>query len=104
MRAHQIMTRQVITATVDTPIAEAARTLLNHHISGMPVVDAAGKLVGVVSQGDFMRRAEIGTGGEAGGPRMGNRRPGWVGGHERGPPQLWGSICGRVWPPAESLV
>jgi CBS domain-containing protein len=61
MRAHQIMTRQVITANVDTPIAEAARTLLTHHISGMPVVDATGKLVGVVSQGDFMRRAEIGT-------------------------------------------
>jgi CBS domain-containing protein len=61
MRAHQIMTRQVITATVDTSITEAARTLLNHHISGMPVVDAVGRLVGVVSQGDFMRRAEIGT-------------------------------------------
>jgi CBS domain-containing protein len=61
MRAHQIMTRQVITATIDTPIAEAARTLLENHISGMPVVDATGKVVGVVSQGDFMRRAEIGT-------------------------------------------
>lgn len=61
MRAHQIMTRKVITATVDTPIADAARTLLEHHISGMPVLDAKGKLVGVVSQGDFMRRAEIGT-------------------------------------------
>jgi len=61
MRAHQIMTRQVITATVDTSITEAARTLLHHHISGMPVVDAVGRLVGVVSQGDFMRRAEIGT-------------------------------------------
>ena len=61
MRAHQIMTRQVITTTVNTPIIQAARTLLAHHISGMPVVDATGKLVGVVSQGDFMRRAEIGT-------------------------------------------
>src|ERR1700752_5037569 len=61
MRAHQIMTRQVITATVDASVAEAARTLLEHHISGMPVVDAKGKLVGVVSQGDFVRRAEIGT-------------------------------------------
>lgn len=69
MRAHQIMTRQVITATVDTPIAEAARTLLAHHISGMPVVDARGKLVGVVSQGDFIRRAEIGTQ---------RRRPRWL--------------------------
>ncbi len=61
MRVHQIMTRQVITATVDTSVADAARTLLEHHISGMPVVDDKGKLVGVVSQGDFMRRAEIGT-------------------------------------------
>ena len=69
MRAHQIMTRQVITATVDTPIAEAAGTLLAHHISGMPVVDGKGKLVGIVSQGDFMRRAEIGTQ---------RRRPRWL--------------------------
>lgn len=61
MRAHQVMTRQVITATVDTSVADAARTLLDHHISGMPVLDANGKLVGVVSQGDFIRRAEIGT-------------------------------------------
>jgi len=61
MRAHQIMTRQVLTTTVDTPITEAARTLLQHHISGMPVVDAAGKLVGIVTEGDFVRRAEIGT-------------------------------------------
>jgi len=61
MRAHQIMTRKVITVTVDTPIAEATRTMLANHISGMPVVGAAGKVVGVVSQGDFMRRAEIGT-------------------------------------------
>lgn len=69
MRAHQIITRQVITATVDTPIAEAAGTLLAHHISGMPVVDGKGKLVGIVSQGDFMRRAEIGTQ---------RRRPRWL--------------------------
>lgn len=61
MRAHQIMTRKVITATVDTTLAEAARILLEHHISGMPVVDAGGKLIGIVSQGDFVRRAEIGT-------------------------------------------
>jgi len=61
MRAHQIMTRQVITANIDTPIVEAARTLLTNHISGMPVLDGKGKLAGVVSQGDFMRRAEIGT-------------------------------------------
>jgi CBS domain-containing protein len=61
MRAHQIMTRQVLTTRADASIAAAAQTMLEHHISGLPVVDEAGKLVGVVSQGDFIRRAEIGT-------------------------------------------
>jgi len=45
----------------DTTIVEAANIMLKHHISGLPVVDAAGKLVGVVSEGDFLRRSEIGT-------------------------------------------
>jgi CBS domain-containing protein len=61
MRAHQIMTRQVITVGPDTTIVEAAATMLQNHISGLPVVDASGKLVGIVSEGDFIRRAEIGT-------------------------------------------
>lgn len=61
MRAHQIMTRSVITIAPDAPILEAAKTMLQHHVSGLPVVDAAGKLVGIVSEGDFIRRSEIGT-------------------------------------------
>lgn len=61
MRAHQIMTRSVITIAPDSTILEAANTMLQHHVSGLPVVDAAGKLVGVVSEGDFIRRSEIGT-------------------------------------------
>jgi CBS domain-containing protein len=61
MRAHQIMTRQVVTVGPDTTIVEAAATMLQNHISGLPVVDASGKLVGIVSEGDFIRRAEIGT-------------------------------------------
>ena len=61
MRAHQIMTRSVVTVTPDTTILEAANTMLQHHVSGLPVVDAAGKLVGIVSEGDFIRRGEIGT-------------------------------------------
>jgi CBS domain-containing protein len=62
MRAHQIMTRDVITATPDTSIVDAATMMLQHHVSGLPVVDADKKLVGIVSEGDFLRRAEIGTG------------------------------------------
>jgi CBS domain-containing protein len=61
MRAYQIMTRPVITITPDATILEAANTLLRQHVSGLPVVDAAGKLVGIVSEGDFIRRGEIGT-------------------------------------------
>jgi CBS domain-containing protein len=61
MRAHQIMTRPVLTATPETTIVEAANTMLQKHISGMPVVDAAGKIVGIISESDFIRRSEIGT-------------------------------------------
>jgi CBS domain-containing protein len=61
MRAHQIMTRSVVTVAPDATILEAANTMLQHHVSGLPVVDAAGKLAGIVSEGDFIRRGEIGT-------------------------------------------
>jgi len=61
MRAHQIMTRQVITVTPETPILDAVNIMLQRHVSGLPVVDATGKLIGVVSEGDFLRRGEIGT-------------------------------------------
>ena len=61
MRAHQIMTAEVITVGADASIIEAINTMLRHHISGLPVIDAAGKLIGIVSEGDFIRRAEIGT-------------------------------------------
>ena len=61
MRAHQIMTREVITVTPDTTVTDAATKMLDNHISGLPVVNDAGKLVGIVSDGDFVRRSEIGT-------------------------------------------
>ncbi len=61
MRAHQIMTRSVISVTPDTTVVEAANIMLQRHVSGLPVVDEKGKLVGVVSEGDFIRRSEIGT-------------------------------------------
>jgi CBS domain-containing protein len=61
MRAHQIMTKDVVTIGPDASIVEASRLMLEHHISGLPVVDAHGHLVGIVSEGDFLRRNEIGT-------------------------------------------
>jgi CBS domain-containing protein len=62
MRAHQIMSRNVITVRPQTSVVDAAKTMLEKHISGLPVVDHAGRLVGMVSEGDFIRRSEIGTG------------------------------------------
>jgi CBS domain-containing protein len=61
MRAHQIMTRKVISVKPDTSIVDAANTMLQKHISGLPVVNEIGKLVGIISESDFIRRAEIGT-------------------------------------------
>jgi CBS domain-containing protein len=61
MRAHQIMTRNVITVRPDTSIVDAAKLMLEHHVSGLPVLDKDGGLVGIVSEGDFLRRSEIGT-------------------------------------------
>jgi CBS domain-containing protein len=61
MRAHQIMTRPVITVTPDTTIAEAANVMLQRRVSGLPVIDTTGKLIGIISEGDLLRRGEIGT-------------------------------------------
>lgn len=69
MRAHHIMTKDVITVTPHTSIEDAARIMLRTHISGLPVLDDAGKLVGIVSESDFLRRSEIGTG---------RKRPAWL--------------------------
>ena len=62
MRAHQIMTKNVIAVTPHTSIQDAAKIMLQTHVSGLPVVDDAGKLVGIISESDFLRRGEIGTG------------------------------------------
>lgn len=61
MLARDIMSVGVATVSPDTPIHEVARLLLDRHISGVPVVDADGRIVGIVSEGDLMFRAETGT-------------------------------------------
>jgi CBS domain-containing protein len=61
MRAEDIMTREVVTISPDTTVAEAARLMLDRRISGLPVVDRTGALVGLVTEGDLLRRGETGT-------------------------------------------
>ena len=60
MLARDVMTTQVVTVEPETPVEEIARTLLNSRISGVPVLDRDGALVGIVSEGDLMRRAALG--------------------------------------------
>jgi CBS domain-containing protein len=61
MRAKDVMTGHVVSIAPDAAILEALRLMLQHRISGLPVVDGKGKLAGIVTEGDFLRRAETGT-------------------------------------------
>jgi CBS domain-containing protein len=55
------MTRNVVTVDEEASVQEAAALMLRHRVSALPVLDRSGKLVGIVSEGDLMRRAELGT-------------------------------------------
>ena len=61
MKASDVMTPDVISADPDATVLQAARYMLQHHISGLPVIDQTGKLVGILSEGDFLRRRETRT-------------------------------------------
>ena len=69
MQAADVMTHPVITTTADATIEEVAALMLKHRISGLPVTAEDGSVIGMVSEGDLLRRAEIGTE---------NRRPHWL--------------------------
>ncbi len=61
MKAKDIMTQRVISVSPDATVFEAARLMLQHRISGLPVIGPAGALIGMITEGDFLRRAETGT-------------------------------------------
>jgi CBS domain-containing protein len=61
MKVSEVMTRRVISVSAKATILDAIRLMLEHRISGLPVIDDSGVLVGIVSEGDFLRRAETGT-------------------------------------------
>ena len=58
MRAQDVMTTKVVTASPDTSISDLANLLLRHRISAVPVVDAEQRILGMVSEGDLLHRAE----------------------------------------------
>jgi CBS domain-containing protein len=69
MKAEDVMTRPVISVAASASVVEAIRLMLQHKISGLPVLDADGNRVGIVSEGDFLRRVETATL---------RRRPRWI--------------------------
>lgn len=60
MKVAEVMTRGVISIAPIDSMKKAAQLMLQYDMSGFPVMDR-GKLVGIVTEGDFLRRAEIGT-------------------------------------------
>ncbi|WP_435099456.1 CBS domain-containing protein [Arhodomonas sp. AD133] len=71
MKAEDVMVTEVVSVTADTPVEEIARLMMKHAVSGLPVTDEQGGVVGIVSEGDLIRRPEIGT-------DEGSRRAGWL--------------------------
>jgi CBS domain-containing protein len=81
MQAADVMTFGAASIRADAPVEEAARVMLQHRISGLPVVDGNGDLVGMVTEGDLLRRESsaqrrrwlelvLGSVKPAGGPRL----------------------------------
>lgn len=69
MNAGDVMTQSIVTVGPDASIMHAIQLMLKRRISGLPVVDDTGALVGILTEGDLLRRAELGTQ---------KRRPRWI--------------------------
>ena len=69
MNVSDVMTPNVLSVAPDASVVMAARLMLEKRISGVPVIDDRGHLVGIVTEGDFLRRVETGTG---------RQRPKWI--------------------------
>jgi CBS domain-containing protein len=69
MRAADVMTPDPISIAPEASINDAIQLLLERKFSGLPVVDVRGSLVGIVTEGDLLRRRETGTQ---------RKRPGWI--------------------------
>lgn len=61
MKAADVMTREVLTVERGTSVAQAIRLMLENNVSGLPVLADDGKAIGIVTEGDLLRRSETGT-------------------------------------------
>lgn len=83
MKAGDLMTHCVVTIAPEASVSEAIARMISHQVSGMPVVDDDGRLVGIVSEGDFLRRHEL---------------------HTDGPPRRWLELLQGPGAPAEDYA
>jgi CBS domain-containing protein len=61
VKVSEVMTHDVISISPEANIRDALTLMLKNHISGLPVIDDKTRLVGMISEGDFLHRSEIGT-------------------------------------------
>ena len=61
MKAKDVMTSPVISVEPDASVLEAIRIMLQRRVSGLPVINKEGRVVGMLTEGDLLRRAETGT-------------------------------------------
>ena len=69
MKAQDVMTQYVISVGPNDPVSKAVRAMLQNDISGLPVLDVEGRLVGMITEGDLLRRSETATA---------RKRPRWL--------------------------
>jgi CBS domain-containing protein len=69
MKVGEAMTRGVISIAPESLMTKAAHMMLKYDVSGLPVINAKGELVGIITEGDFLRRAELG---------IEHNRGGWI--------------------------
>ena len=58
MRVKDVMTTKIVRLSPDNSVRQAARIMFDSHVSGLPVVDDEGRLIGLISEGDLIRRTE----------------------------------------------
>jgi CBS domain-containing protein len=61
LKASDVMTRDVLTVGPGSSVAQAIRLMLDNGVSGLPVLDHDGKVAGILTEGDLLRRSETGT-------------------------------------------
>ncbi|MGZ8740362.1 MAG: CBS domain-containing protein, partial [Gaiellaceae bacterium] len=68
MRIRELMTEKVLTIGPEAPIKDVARVLVDNGISGLPVCDIEGRVLGVISEGDILYKEHDPAEGHMGGP------------------------------------